>query len=142
MYRFLPLLFFAFALAACGDETADRTHEMPDGTAMHDHEMTATVEPAAPRMEDGVQVVEIEAGPKGYVPRTVALEASVPARIVFTRTVESECSSQVQVPAFDVPTTDLPLNEPVAVEFTPTVGGDFEFVCGMDMQRGSLLIQS
>ena len=44
--------------------------------------------------------------------------------------------------SLDVPVTDLPLNESVAVEFTPTEGGEFEFVCGMDMQRGSIMIRS
>lgn len=134
---FLPLLVLLFALpialTACG---GDGTHEM------HDHEVSDDVTPAAPRMENGVQVVEIEAGQTGYRPRTVTFEANVPARIVFTRTVESDCSAQVTIPAFGVPVTDLPLNEPVAVEFTPTESGDFEFVCGMEMQRGSLLIPS
>ncbi len=143
--KLFPFLALSFALAACGDPDDGAMQATPptgDGTTMHDHEMADDDGPAEPRMEDGVQVVEIEAGRMGYVPRTVAFEAGVPARIVFTRTVESDCSSQVTIPAFDVPTTDLPLDEPVAVEFTPTESGDFEFVCGMDMQRGSLLIQS
>jgi plastocyanin domain-containing protein len=78
----------------------------------------------------------------GYAPKQVALEAGVPARLVFTRTVESDCSARVKIPAFDVPVTDLPLNEPVAIEFTPDESGEFEFVCGMDMQRGSIMIRS
>ncbi len=160
------LLALPLALAACGGDgnpepvdadegaiqaappTDGGTHEMPDGTMMSDGEMDhgdmngmADGVPSV-RMENGVQVVEIEAGRMGYQPREVALEAGVPARLVFTRTVESDCSSKVTIPAFDVPVTDLPLGEPVAVEFTPTESGAFEFVCGMDMQRGSLMIQS
>ena len=152
---FALLLVLPLVLTACGDEamndvegvtqatppSPDDTHEMPDGTAMHDHEMDDD-SPAEPRMEGGVQVAEIEAGRMGYVPRTVSLAADVPARLVFTRTVESDCSSQVQIPAFDVPVTDLPLNEPVAVEFTPTESGDFTFVCGMEMQTGSIMVRS
>jgi plastocyanin domain-containing protein len=94
------------------------------------------------RMVDGVQVVEIEAGRMGYAPKQVALEAGVPARLVFTRTVDSECSSKVKIPAFGVPVTGLPMHEPVAIEFTPGEAGAFEFVCGMDMQRGSIMIRS
>ena len=162
----LPLfaLFLAlpFALAACSDQpttgassvtppaevASPDAHEMPDGTMMSDDEMDhgnmngMADGVASARMQGGVQVVEIEAGRMGYAPKQVALEAGVPARLVFTRTVESECSSQVKIPAFDVPVTDLPLDEPVAIEFTPTRSGEFEFVCGMDMQRGSLMIQS
>ena len=143
--KLFPLLLLTLALAACGDSDDGAMQATPptgDNTTTHDHGMADDDTPAAPRMEDGVQVVEIEAGQRGYVPRTVAFEANVPARIVFTRTVESDCSAQVTIPAFDVPVTDLPMHEPVAVEFTPTESGTFEFVCGMDMQRGSLLIPS
>jgi plastocyanin domain-containing protein len=140
MLRFLPLLILCFALAACGGDASDPEPVEPDEGAMQG--APPAPEPAEPEMVNGVQVVEIEVGPMGYDPRAIRLERGVPARLVFTRTVDSECSSQVQIPAFDVPVTDLPMNEPVAVEFTPTETGDFEFVCGMDMQRGSLLIQS
>ena len=78
----------------------------------------------------------------GYQPGAVSLRAGIPARLIFTRTVDSECSSQVAVPAFDVPPTDLPMNEPVAIAFTPTEDGDFSFVCGMEMQRGTLVVAS
>jgi plastocyanin domain-containing protein len=140
MHRFLPILLCAFVLAACGGESADLDPVEADEGAMQ--AAPPAPEPAKPDIVDGVQVVAVEAGPMGYDPSAIELTAGVPARLVFTRTVESECSSQVQIPAFDVPVTDLPLNEPVAVEFTPIESGDFEFVCGMDMQRGSLLIQS
>lgn len=93
-------------------------------------------------MEDGVQVIDIEAGREGFQPGAVSLAAGIPARLVFTRTVDSECSSQVTVPDFGVAPTDLPMNEPVVIEFTPTQDGDFSFVCGMEMQRGTLVVQS
>ncbi|MEM1125894.1 MAG: cupredoxin domain-containing protein [Bacteroidota bacterium] len=96
---------------------------------------------AAARLVDGVQVAEIEAGPLGYSPQRVTLQPGIPARLVFTRTVDAACSAQIQIPAFGVPVTDLPLHEPVAIEFTPTEAGDFTFICGMDMQRGALLVE-
>ena len=135
--RLILILSFALALAACGGDA-------PETAAP---ETAATTEtPAAPdgtaRLENGVQIVEIEAGRMGYAPGTVTLQVGIPARLVFTRTVESECSEQVMIPAFDVPVTDLPLNEPVAIEFTPDESGEFTFVCGMDMQHGSILVRS
>ena len=154
------LLAAPLPLAACGDAGSDdradkpamgaeatgEMHEMPDGSAMdgaeHEHMAAADGEAAAPEIVDGVQVVQIEAGRMGYQPRRIALEAGVPARLVFTRTIEDECSSQVTLPAYDVPTTDLPLGEPVAIEFTPTEAGEVQFVCGMDMQRGTIAVVS
>ncbi|PAP78694.1 hypothetical protein BSZ37_07855 [Rubrivirga marina] len=103
---------------------------------------SADGEATQPQLVDGVQVVEVEAGRMGYQPRQIALEAGVPARLVVTRTVEDECSSQITLPAYDVPTTDLPLGEPVAIEFTPTEAGEVQFVCGMDMQRGTIAVVS
>lgn len=143
-HRFLrrPLLALVFALAACGGESVEEGQGAMQATPPTGDHAQEVLEPAQPRMEDGVQVVEIEAGPMGYRPSAVALEAGVPARLVFTRTVDSACSERVKIPAFGVPETELPMNEPVAVEFTPTESGAFEFVCGMEMQRGSIMIRS
>ncbi|PAP74659.1 hypothetical protein BSZ37_20230 [Rubrivirga marina] len=98
--------------------------------------------PVEAEVVDGVQTVEIEAGRMGYAPREIRLQAGVPTRLVFTRTVEDECSSQVTLPAYGVEATDLPLGEPVAIEFTPTEAGEVEWVCGMDMQRGTIAVVS
>lgn len=99
-------------------------------------------EAALPTIEDGVQVVHIEAGDTGYEPAHIQLRPGVPARLVFTRTTESECLEQVQIPDFGIGVTDLPLNEPVAVSFTPEEGGTFTFACGMDMMRGTIVVRS
>ncbi len=138
----LSLVLLSF-LIACGGETEGVSQVTPPADeAMESVEPAPAADPVAVRMEDGVQVADIEAGQMGYAPASLELQAGVPARLVFTRTVDSACSSQIQIPAFDVPVTNLPMNEPVAVEFTPTESGDFEFVCGMNMQRGSLMIRS
>jgi hypothetical protein len=149
MNRLLALPLFALLLlAACGDAPDGVTQTTPPAEeAMEDMNHDAmdgatTADAANVRMVEGVQVADIEAGRMGYAPGALELTAGVPARLVFTRTVESACSSQIQIPAFGVPVTDLPMNEPVAVEFTPTESGEFEFVCGMDMQRGSLVVRS
>jgi plastocyanin domain-containing protein len=35
----------------------------------------------------------------------------------------------------------LPLNQPVTVEFTPRKTGNVDFVCGMEMLRGTIVVQ-
>ena len=91
---------------------------------------------------DSVQVVQITVGPSGFEPKQIVLEAGVPARLVFTRTTDGTCAKQVQIPAFDVQKTDLPLNEPVSIELTPAEAGTFTFACGMDMLKGAIVVKS
>ncbi len=91
---------------------------------------------------DGVQTVEITVTSEGYAPAVIQLKPGVPARLVFTRTVDSECARQVQIPDFGVEKTELPLNEPYAIEFTPTEGGPYQFICGMNMMKGTILVAS
>ena len=146
----MSAVLLVFLVAACGDEAepdaaaageatqeeaGDMNHENMNGMERQD-------EATQPRVEDGVQVVEVEATTRGFRPQRIQLEPGVPARLVFRRTTESSCMEQVQVPAFGIEKTDLPMNEPVAVEFTPEETGTFNFICGMDMQRGTLVVQS
>ncbi|MDQ2827123.1 MAG: hypothetical protein M3Y04_09225 [Actinomycetota bacterium] len=65
-----------------------------------------------------------------------------PARLVVTRTVEDDCSSQIMLPAYGVEATDLPMDTPVAIEFTPDENREAEFACGMGMQRGTIAVTS
>jgi plastocyanin len=100
----------------------------------------SSVERASVR--DGVQSIAIEACHHGFTPSRIELQAGTPVRLVFTRTADSACMSQVQVPDFGIDKTDLPLNQAVTVEFTPTEAGAFTFACGMDMHKGSLLVKA
>ncbi len=36
---------------------------------------------------------------------------------------------------------ELPLNEPVTIEFTPDTAGEMAFVCGMSMLKGVVVVQ-
>ena len=104
---------------------------------MHYEEAVVT-----PEIIDGVQVVEVTVTPEGYSARKIALQAGLPVRLVFTRTVDGGCAHQVQVPDFGVEATDLPLGETVAIEFTPDEAGEYTFACGMNMMTGLLLVKA
>ncbi|MDX1547694.1 MAG: cupredoxin domain-containing protein [Rhodothermales bacterium] len=162
MKRLPAVLFLALTLAACGGDAeptdADRAAATHDADAMnhdgmdhdamnhdgaaHEHAAPATAaDAAAPQMQDGIQVLEIEATTLGFRPRAVQLEGGVPTRLVFTRRTQDDCLEHVRIPAFDVEKTALPIDEPVAIEFTPEAGGTFTFVCGMDMQKGTVVVE-
>jgi len=127
----LALLVLVFGIAACSNN--DPVPEAASETPM----------PAASEaeMQDGVQVIHIAVGEMGYEPRSIHLKADIPARLVFTRTLDSSCAEQVQIPDFGIEKTDLPMNEAVAITFTPDEGGEFAFVCGMGMMKGTIVVK-
>ncbi|MDT7858240.1 cupredoxin domain-containing protein [Rubrivirga sp. S365] len=136
------LLAAPLALTACGGDTPAPVESAADAPEPLGTAPAPTDAPAEPQMVDGVQVVEVVAGPMGFQPREITIQAGVPARLVVTRTVEDDCSSQISIPTYGVPATDLPLNEPVSFDLQTDEPSEIEFVCGMDMQRGTIVVAS
>ena len=145
--KLLPAATLALLLSATPSDTAQaqsHEHGHKHGQASHEamHGQAAGDEAAQPALVDGVQVVEITVSPAGYSTGRIALQAGVPARLVFTRTVDNGCLHQVQIPDLGIEATELPLNEAVAIEFTPEAAGEYTFACGMNMMKGMLLVRS
>ena len=77
---------------------------------------------------------------KGFEPGRVPVRSGVPARITFVRTSDATCATEVMIPTLNIKRA-LPLNQPVTVEFTPQKTGDIEFTCGMQMFKGTVVVQ-
>jgi len=77
---------------------------------------------------------------KGFEPSKLTLRSGEPARITFVRTTDNTCATEVVFPSLSI-RRPLPLNEPVVIEFTPRDSGDIGFVCGMNMLRGTVVVQ-
>ncbi|GMR01724.1 MAG: cupredoxin domain-containing protein [Acidimicrobiia bacterium] len=75
----------------------------------------------------------------GYSPDRIQVEAGRPVRLMFNRQEAGPCSEKVILDAFGV-SADLPEGDTVAVEFTPTAPGDYEFACQMGMLRGKVIV--
>ncbi|HEX9951907.1 MAG TPA: cupredoxin domain-containing protein [Rubricoccaceae bacterium] len=114
------LIAAALTISACGD--------------------TPDAPPVAARMNAGVQTAQIVVGAEGYEPTSVALQAGIPARLVFTRTSDDTCGTDIHAEALGVGRTPLPLGESVPIEFTPGAAGRFTFACGMDMMEGTIVV--
>lgn len=85
------------------------------------------------------QTARVTVGDRAFEPARLSLKARVPARITFVRTSEKTCATAV---AFaDLIRRDLPLNQPVDIEFTPEKTGEVGFACGMGMLRGTIVVQ-
>lgn len=88
----------------------------------------------------GVQTARITVGEQGYDPSQVTVRAGVPARLTFVRMTDKTCGTAVVFPSLNI-RRELPLNQPVEIEFTPQKTGNVEFVCGMNMLRGTVIVK-
>jgi RND family efflux transporter MFP subunit len=86
-----------------------------------------------------VQEVRIAVTETSFEPPKVTLSAGVPARLVFTRATDKTCATSVVFASLKIK-KELPLNEPVTIEFTPSRAGEIAFACGMNMLRGTLVV--
>lgn len=93
--------------------------------------MPASIE----RQEASVTVTET-----GFDPQRLTLKSGVAARVTFTRTSDKTCATAVVFPSLNV-RRELPLNQRVAIEFTPDKPGEIAFVCGVNMLRGAIVVR-
>jgi plastocyanin domain-containing protein len=124
---FAVVLGLALGLSACKKETATPAKKAEPATMT-----TGTV-------TDGVRKIAIEAGKEGYVPAKIPGKPGEKLVLVFTRTVEGDCLSQLKTP--DGKMVALPMNSPVEVPVTVPTDGEVKFACGMDMFSGVVVAQ-
>jgi membrane fusion protein, heavy metal efflux system len=87
-----------------------------------------------------IQEAKVLVTEKGYEPAKLTLRAGTPARITFVRTTDKTCGTEVVFPSLNIKRA-LPLNQSVAIEFTPRATGEVNFVCGRNMLRGIVVVQ-
>ena len=149
--RFLSL-FAVLALLGTGavacDDGADEnmddqanTENVEETTDIEDsgEEMT---EAAQPEIVDGVQVITVKVEDMGYTPDRLAFKAGVPAKIIFDQHGTTECAWDVMSKDLGIKLTALPEGEQTAVEFTPEEAGTYTFTCGMDMLKGTVIVEA
>lgn len=85
---------------------------------------------------EGVQTATVTVA-KGYQPNRVIVEAGRLIRLSFQRENPSGCYAQLLIPEFGID-VELPQGETTVVEFMPTKPGNYEFMCGMKMNFGTI----
>ena len=89
--------------------------------------------------QEGAQTATVEVTSKGFEPESLKLKAGVPAKVTFVRKTDETCAKEVVMKDYKIK-RDLPLNQPVVVEFTPKKG-ELTFACGMNMLKGKLIVE-
>lgn len=119
-FRVLPL---AVLVVACQRET-------PRPAAQRPSTVTA---PANGR-------VEVAVDDQGYHPSTVRAPAGSPLTLVFRRADALNCGEKLRFPSLGIE-RDLPVGQSVEVAVTTPASGALAFTCGMNMYRGSVVVQ-
>ena len=124
-----------------GQSTSSNAHPA------HQTAETSPKEPAQSRQpseESGAppktQAVIIAVTKDGFTPSSFTVRKNIPLRLTFVRKIEVTCATDVVIPDYEIK-RELPLNEPVIVEFTPEKAGTISFACGMNMQRGKIIVK-
>jgi plastocyanin domain-containing protein len=127
----IRIALLSLALVACSKKADDKKPAPPPPPAA-----TTT---AGTVGSDGLRHIAVEANKEGYKPDKIAGKPGEQIVLVFTRTADSECISQLKAP--DGKMVDLPLNKPVDVAVTVPKTGEVGFACGMDMFHGVVVAQ-
>lgn len=127
--RMVRTVLLCIALMACSKKADDKKPAAPAAAPV----TAGTVAP------DGIRHVAVTASKDGYAPDKIAGKPGEKLVLVFTRTFDAECISQLKAP--DGKMVDLPLNKPVEVAVTVPQTGEVGFACGMDMFHGVVVAQ-
>jgi plastocyanin domain-containing protein len=112
---------------------------VPQPTHHTDYSTVPTSSIEATMTSEGIQEATV-AVEKGYQPKRVIVEAGQPVRLHFQRNNLSNCYDKLLIPDFAV-AVDLTPNQTTTVEFIPEQPGEYEFMCGMKMNRGVIEVQ-
>lgn len=76
----------------------------------------------------------------GYSPEVISIPRGRTTKLNFIRKDPSSCLEEVIIPEFKI-RKFLPLNQKLSVEITPKKPGKYEFVCGMNMFHGKIIVK-
>ena len=76
----------------------------------------------------------------GYSPASVRVRRDQPVRLVFDRRETSSCSEELVIPDFGI-RRFLPAHQRTVVELPPSAPGVHDFMCGMSMLHGRLIVE-
>jgi plastocyanin domain-containing protein len=86
-----------------------------------------------------VREVEVVIFEGTYNPNRIELHEGERLRIKFVRKEGTSCSNEVVFPQLSI-RRELPLNKPVLIDLPPLSAGEYEFKCGMNMVRGTIVV--
>ena len=124
MNRMLTVVLALAVLAGCQKPRAEAP--TPDATS--------------PVASSGVQEVQLTVTDAGFQPAEVTVAKDRPIRLTVTRKTNQTCATEIVFKEIEIK-KDLPLDQAVTIDLPPQPGGTLNYACGMDMIKGSLVVQ-
>ena len=93
----------------------------------------------APAAAAQTGAVAITVDADGFKPNSVTFKKGAPASLIFTRTVDDTCATEVVFPQLDIK-KELPKNTPVTITVPTDKEQKLTFQCGMGMYKSSVLV--
>lgn len=83
--------------------------------------------------------IKVAVSGDGFEPSRIQVQKGQTVRIAFNRTDSQNCAGEVVFPDLDL-RKPLPAGKTTVVEVTPQKTGDLSFTCGMNMLKGTLVV--
>lgn len=95
---------------------------------------------------DGAAPAAVSTGPvaitvdgDGFKPSSVTFKKGTPGTLIFTRTVDDTCATEVVFPQLSIK-KELPKNTPVTITVPTDKEQKLTFQCGMGMYKSSVVV--
>lgn len=89
--------------------------------------------------EPDTGTVKVVANEDGFQPSSVTFKKGAPAKLVFTRTTDETCATEVVFPELGVK-KPLPKGTPVTIDVPTDKEQKLTFQCGMGMYKSSVVV--
>ena len=76
----------------------------------------------------------------GFEPSRIEVKHGEAVTLLVTRKTDVTCATEMVVPSRGI-TQELPLNQTVRVALGPLKQGEVAFACGMDMEKGTIVVR-
>jgi plastocyanin domain-containing protein len=115
-----------------GESEAAQTEENNTSTSPKQTELDITKE-TNPK-------IEMMITPTGYTPNVIKVKKGVPVELNITNPGDNSCFSTFMMPDFDLNNVNLKAGT-TKLTFTPDKEGEYTFSCGMNMFKGTVIIE-
>lgn len=96
---------------------------------------------ACSKPAEEVGAVKVVAGEDGFKPSSVSFKKGQAGTLVFTRTTDETCATEVVFPELDIK-KELPKGKPVTITVPTDKERTLTFQCGMGMYKSSVVVSN